>query len=250
MTASARRLMTRPDMLASPTRAVVSTNTIRAPVRRARTQNGTTRLAPEATTTDGRSARSTRIARTRFGSARIGLRPYSGRRSTCSPRRARSSACGPGAVTHARGSSSDGPTAVSRSRWPPGEPARTVTLRFGTPSPARADVARQRGRVDAGLLLGRAVPGELVEPGDRRRAQAHEQRGIRVELTEMGGERAHVAGGVDEPGAPVLAACAGRVGHGEHAAAGLGLVGHERAALLDGRQDEHVGLPHELGEVG
>ena len=55
---------------------------------------------------------------------------------------------------------------------------------------------------------------------------------------------------MDEPGAPVLAARAGRVGHGEHAAAGLRLVGHERAALLDGRQDEHVGLPHELGEVG
>src|SRR3954447_24826621 len=239
--------MTRPDRLASPTRAVVSMKTMRAPVRRARTQNGTTRLAPEATTTPGRTARRTAMARARLGSTRTGLRPYSGRRSTRSPRRSRSSACGPGDVTHTRGASSCGPTAASRSRWPPGDPARTVTARAGIRSP---DLARQRGGVDAGLLAGGAVPCQLVQARDRRGAQALQQRRVGVELAEVPGESVDVAGGMDEAGAAVLAAGAGRVGHGEDAAARLRLVGHERAALLDGRQDEHVAVAHELREVG
>src|SRR5689334_6687652 len=211
-------------MLASPTRAVVSMKTSRAPVRRASTQNGTTRLAPEATTTAGRVVRSTAIARRRLGSTRTGLRPYSGSRSTRSPRRSRSSACGPGAVTQTRGAPSrDGPTAVSRSRWPPGEPARTVTALRAMPSPRHPDPALQGGGVHVGLLARRAFPGQLVEPRDRRGAQALEQRGVAVELAQVGGERVDVARGMDEPGAAVLAAGPGRVGHGEHAAARLRL---------------------------
>src|SRR5690349_18770420 len=243
------RLMTRPDMLASPTRAVVSMKTTREPVRRASRQKGTTRLAPDATTTAGRTVRRTRSARRRFGSTLTGLRPYSGSRSTCSPRRSRSSACGPGDVTQTRAPSRDGPTTVSRSRWPPGEPASTVTLRLATTSPGRAEVARQRGGVDTGLLLRRPVPGQLVEPLHGRGAQPLEERGVGVELAQVGGEGVDVAGGMDEAGDAVLAAGAGGVRDGEHAAAGLRLVRDERAALLDGRQDEHVALTHETGEV-
>src|SRR4051794_37612549 len=228
--------MTRPDRLASPTRAVVSMKTMRAPVSRARTQNGTTRLAPEATTTAGRTERSSRIAPTRFGSTLTGLRPYSGSRSTRSPRRSRSSACGPGDVTQTRGASSCGPTTASRSRWPPGEPARTVTSRDRIASPRRAELAGQRGGVDAGLLLRRAVPREVVEALDRRGAQALQQRRVAVELAQVGGERVDVARRVDEPRPRVLAAGPGRVGYREDAAARLRLVGHERAALLDRRQ--------------
>ena len=71
-----------------------------------------------------------------------------------------------------------------------------------------------------------------------------------IQEPQIGSERRDVAGGVDEAFAAVVAARSRGVRDERHAAAAHRLVGDERAALLEGRQQEHVApLQEGLGVV-
>ena len=65
----------------------------------------------------------------------------------------------------------------------------------------------------------------------------------------MPGQGRLVAGGMDEPVGHVLGRRPGGVADQQHAAGGLRLVGDERAALVQARQEQDVGGAHQRREV-
>ena len=97
--------------------------------------------------------------------------------------------------------------------------------------------------VDLHQALSGAVPGQHVAPAQRRTLEPGQQRSVGVEQAQVLGQPGDVARTVHQTFVRMAANGAGGIGDDQGAAGCLGFVRHERAALLDGWQDQQVGAP-------